>query len=160
MPTLANTNDMTMNANANKQQRVGQWTAVNRRWQTKSGDDNAGMMGGRASAVLYSPPPIPIRPLGILGIPTNFQPTSNQILTNFRPNSEEFWPTSNQILANFPPDSDQLPTKFWPNSKQILTNFQPDSNQLPTRFQPTSDQIPSRFQADSNQIPSRFHPIE
>ena len=70
--------------------------------------------------VLYSPPPIPIGPLGILGIPTNFQPTSNQIPTNF-------WP-----------DSDQLLTKFRADSKQILTKFQVDSKWIPTKFQADS----------------------
>ena len=51
-------------------------------------------------SVLYSPPPIPIGPLGIPGILTNFWLESDQTTWNSR--------NSNQLLTN-----------FWPNSKQI-----------------------------------------
>ena len=68
--------------------------------------------------VHYSSPPIPIGPLGILGIPTNFQPDSNQLPSRLQPNSE------------------QIPTNFWPNFEQILSRFQADSDQIPSRFHP------------------------
>ena len=108
-------------------------------------------------SVLYSPPPILIGPLGILGILTNFRSESNQ--TTWNPRNSDQLPTkfqvnSNQLLTRFRPTSDQILTNFWPNSEWIPTNFWPDSNQRPTKFRPNSKWIPSEFQPNSKRIPS------